>query len=105
VGGPAVNGFGPWRDSILKCDLKGAAPGGTSFSQLFFLGKRMPLARTPNEDPDDVHGGVWAHAIGSLGTAPKRTLRYGKDIDPKLPADFPTRTAASLRPYPVTKQP
>ena len=81
-GGPTLRDFSPYQGKIQKCDLKALGLEGRAFNQLFFRGQRMPLARTPNLDPEDVHGGIWAHALGGDNSKPKRAFRYGEDIDP-----------------------
>jgi len=82
-GGPAVSGFAPYRDRVMQCDLKRLGLQGKAFRQLFFKGKRMPLARTPNVDPADVYGGVWAHVVEPSPQGAKRAFTYNpKDIDP-----------------------
>jgi hypothetical protein len=82
-GGPALNGFEPYRDKIRRCDLKRLGLEGKAFRQLFFQGKRMPLARTPNLDPADIHGGVWAHVVEASPQGSKRSFTYNpKDLDP-----------------------
>jgi len=35
----------------MQCDLKALGLGELSFKQLFYNGKRQPLARFPNVDP------------------------------------------------------
>ena len=81
-GGPAVEGFEQHKGNVLACDLIGSDLQGKPFNQLFFAGRRMPVARAPNADAADLHGGVWAHAVGGTGPDAKRYFRYGKDIDP-----------------------
>ena len=81
-GGPAVIGFEQHEGEVLRCDLSGTGLRGKLFNQLFFAGRRMPVARAPNVDATDIHGGVWAHAVGGTGPDAKRCFRYGKDIDP-----------------------
>ena len=80
-GGPTVTGFEPYKGSILRCDLQASGLGDIVFGQLFFKGRRMPLARTPNVDPEDIHGGTWAHALGGFGPDPRCQFRYGSDVD------------------------
>lgn len=72
VGGPVVTGFQPHRDGILKLDLAAAGLAGATFDQLFFKGRRMVMARAPNVDPDDLHGGVWAHVVEASPLPSKR---------------------------------
>jgi hypothetical protein len=73
LGGVAVKGFRPYKGEILQADVKalklagippvrvsryaGPAPG----FELFFQGKRLPLARWPNRIPGDPHWGEWAY--------------------------------------------
>ena len=56
--------FEPWKGEILRVDLTGSALERVDFRQLFFGGERMVLARFPNLDEEDVHGGEWAHVVG-----------------------------------------
>ena len=61
-GGRAITNFTTYQGQILK------APGikGVYFRQLFFAGRRQPLARYPNYDAQDPYGGGWAYADGKL---------------------------------------
>lgn len=74
VGARKITGFRPWKGDILQCDLKGTAWEGVAFRQLFFRGERMVLARYPNKDPEDVHGGTWAHVLSADQNRPDRFL-------------------------------
>ncbi|MEN6547904.1 MAG: right-handed parallel beta-helix repeat-containing protein [Armatimonadia bacterium] len=65
VGARRIRGFKPWKGQILQCDLKGTALEGVVFRQLFYNGKRMIMARYPNHDPNDPHGGEWAYVLSS----------------------------------------
>jgi parallel beta-helix repeat protein len=84
VGGVAIDGFSPFRGSILQANVRelglvgdaetvavegihgSASKLGVRFSgnvpatELFFAGKRMPLARWPNAIPDHKREGQWA---------------------------------------------
>jgi parallel beta-helix repeat protein len=63
VGGRAVTGFIPCKGRIFKTDA--GRQGITNyFCQLFFDGRRQPLARYPNFDPDNPYGGGWAYVDG-----------------------------------------
>lgn len=78
-GGPVLDGFRPYRGKMVECSVR----PGLSFRQLFFRGERMPLARTPNADPEDIHGGVWAHVVAPWPRGSKRCFKYNpKEIDP-----------------------
>ncbi len=74
VGARKVTGFQPWRGSILQCDLKGTPLEKVVFRQLFFGGERMVMARYPNKDPEDVHGGTWAHVLSAEKATPDRFI-------------------------------
>jgi len=60
IGGRPITNFTSFQGQILK------APGlkGVYFRQLFFAGRRQPLARYPNFDAHDPYGGGWAYADG-----------------------------------------
>ena len=77
-GGPVVTGFKPYQGKILQADLKALGLGGASFGQLFFSGRRMTLARVPNDDPTDIHGGVWAHVVEAATKDSKNSFIYAK---------------------------
>jgi hypothetical protein len=61
IGGRAVNGWQPWRDGIVQANVE-----LKDVRQLFFAGKRQPLARYPNFDPQNPYGGGWAYADGVM---------------------------------------
>jgi len=91
LGGRVLQGFEPYRDGIMKLDLAKAGLKGVGFGQLFFNGQRMTLARTPNADPADIHGGVWAHVVEPSPRPSARAFVYDKrEVDPSRwanPAD------------------
>lgn len=60
VGGREITGFTTYQGGILKA----SGIKGVYFRQLFFDGKRQPLARYPNFDEKNPHGGGWAYADG-----------------------------------------
>lgn len=64
VGGTSVVGWKPWRDGIVQAEL--ASRGVKDVRQLFFAGKRQPLARYPNFDSQNPYGGGWAYADGEM---------------------------------------
>ena len=78
-GGKTLGNFQPYQDEILQCDLKSNDLMGTKFHQLFFRGKRQILARYPNLDPDDPHGGEWAHVAAVEGKGNRKDFMYGPD--------------------------
>ena len=65
-GGRRVTSFVAHRGSILKADLAAQGLKGASFKELFYAGRRLPLARYPNFDPENPYGGGWAFADGKL---------------------------------------
>lgn len=82
-GGTPVLPFSLHRGKIMVADVPRSAyevPGsGTDLMrpELFFNGARMELARWPNRDPDDMHGGKWAYIQSVPGKRPTRTrFRY-----------------------------
>lgn len=79
VGGRALSDFRPYRGKVVQCDLKSAGLSGHRFGQLFFRGKRQVLARYPNLDPSDPHGGGWAHVAKVEGNENHKEFFYGSD--------------------------
>jgi len=83
-GGVAVGGFERYRGKIMVADasafLRAMSPANDKDAarpELFFKGRRMVLARWPNFDPDDMHGGKWAYIQSVPGKRPTRTrFRY-----------------------------
>jgi parallel beta-helix repeat protein len=65
-GGRKLVGFAADHGSVVKADLAAQGLAGASFRELFFAGRRVPLARYPNADPDNPYGGGWAFADGKL---------------------------------------
>jgi hypothetical protein len=64
VGGRPITGFTPANGQILQADVAAQGFRGVHFRQLFCDGQRQELARYPNRDPDDPHGGAWAYVDG-----------------------------------------
>lgn len=64
IGGRRVEGWVSHRDRILKADLTAQGFKAPSFKQLIQGGKRQILARYPNFEPQNPHGGGWAYADG-----------------------------------------
>jgi len=77
----AVTGFKPWKGQILVADLKGTPLEGVKFRQLFCNGERQVLARTPNLDPKDPHGGEWAHVAAVDGDGVKDRFHYVEGME------------------------
>jgi hypothetical protein len=90
LGGVAIKGFRPWKGDILQANVQdlnlgaiqpvrvsryaGAAPG----FELFFQGKRLPLARWPNRIPGDQRWGEWAY-IPKVTEKTKKYFHYVGD--------------------------
>ncbi|MBN2451482.1 MAG: hypothetical protein JXR77_13910, partial [Lentisphaeria bacterium] len=64
TGGRSITGFVPHRGSILKADVGAQGFRGIYFRQLLFNGTRQVLARYPNVDPENPHGGGFAYVDG-----------------------------------------
>jgi len=82
-GGRPVTGWRPYQGQIQQCDLQANGLGGRKFRQLFFRGERQVLARYPNLDPKDPHGGQWAYVAGAQGDDQRTEFSYGEDEDHK----------------------
>ncbi len=65
-GGRQITGFTPHRGRIVKADVAAQGFNDTYFRQLFFNGQRQPLARYPNFDAANPHGGGFAYVEGDL---------------------------------------
>ncbi len=63
-GGLPITQFRPAEGKILRADLASQGLKGAKFRMLFFGGKRLPLARYPNHDPENPIAGGWAYADG-----------------------------------------
>ena len=81
TGGVPITGFQPHDGEILKVDLKPLGLGGKRFWGLVFNGTQMTLARYPNLDPEDPHGGEWGHVASTAGEDNKLAFHYGEDED------------------------
>lgn len=66
VGGKKVGGWTPENGSIVKANLEALGLKGKRPPLLVWKGKRMPLARYPNFDPQNPYGAGWAFADGQL---------------------------------------
>ncbi len=66
TGGRRVAGFLPYKGGILKADVASQGLKDIAFHQLFVNGARQPLARYPNADPANPHGGGFAYVDGEV---------------------------------------
>ena len=57
IGGASLTGFEPYEGEIMALDLASVGREGLEFGQLFYDGRRQPLARYPNYDPENPYGG------------------------------------------------
>ncbi|HPA16225.1 MAG TPA: alpha/beta hydrolase fold domain-containing protein [Verrucomicrobiae bacterium] len=80
IGGREITGFGPHKGSIIRVDV-GALGITNPFRELFFGGKRMPLARYPNFDASNPYAGGFAYVDGRV---PKDSEKYKER--PEYPA-------------------
>jgi len=64
IGGRTITDWKPWKGAIQQANLEEQGFHTPDFKQLFFDGKRQPLARYPNYDPENPYGGGWAYADG-----------------------------------------
>ncbi len=76
-----VTGFKPWKDKILVAELKGTPLEGVRFRQLFCNGERQIMARYPNLDPKDPHGGEWAYVAAVEGPNVRDRFYYTEDVE------------------------
>ena len=81
AGGRLITGWKPYKGNILQCDLKPLGLAKDTFRQLFFQGQRMTLARTPNFDPNDPHGGTWAYVMGVEGDENHTEFTYAPEVE------------------------
>ena len=71
-GGTEITGFRPFKGSVLQADVSalklneippisyGRYSGNAPGFEIFFQGKRLPLARWPNQVPGDARWGEWS---------------------------------------------
>ena len=78
-GGQVLGGFEPEEGAIIRCDLAANGLAGRRFRQLFHGDRRLILARYPNLDPLDPHGGAWAYVAAAEGDENHREFSYGAD--------------------------
>ncbi len=86
TGARAVTGWTPHRGAVLQADVRrmglgdlkplhGRIRGAGPAFELFHRGRAQELARWPNRDRDDEHGGAWAH-VAAAGNGERTHLRY-----------------------------
>jgi hypothetical protein len=78
-GGRALGAPKPFRDAIVRFDLAAAGLGAARPRQVFVRGERQTLARYPNVDPADPHGGAWAHVAAVDDDHQQTSFHYGSD--------------------------
>lgn len=93
IGGRSVTRWQPYREGILKADLKTQGFPEFRFRQLFFNGKRQPMARRPNPVPDAPICGGWAFVPGERISIYNNSDHWYKDRFPFRPQDFPNKWA------------
>ncbi len=75
-GGRVVTGWKTYRDKIRQCDLKALGLDKADFKQLFHNGRRQPLARVPNFDPEHPRTGGFFYVFEGGLKDSKRLLKY-----------------------------
>ncbi len=82
-GGRVVNEWQPWRGEVLQSDLGKLDLPDCKFQQLYFEGRRQPLARVPNFDPEHprIGGVLFNERLVEAGTKTKFGYRAG-ELDP-----------------------
>ena len=80
-GGAPVTAWRPYRGRIMVADVAHLA--SLDFDQLYYAGRRCPLARVPNLDPQHPRTGGWAYCGPWVERGSKTLLRYRpQDFDP-----------------------
>jgi len=87
-GGVVLQGFRADRNGLLRLRLPTRDGKRLTIGQLFYDGRRMTPARSPNLDPADLHGGRWAHAVRGFGQQPRRRFIPGGDLGLPLSSDL-----------------
>ncbi len=102
-GARPVNGFSPWKGSILRADLAAQGIAAGRVAQVFLDGRRLPSARWPNPDPREPVTSGWAFADQAPGTAPserpgQRRREFHVRPEDMRPWAFPTDGSVFLFP-------
>lgn len=107
IGGVEIKGFKPFRDNVLQADVAGLGleeipavkvrrySGNAPGFELFFQGKRMPLARWPNRIPGHPRWGEWAY-IPRVTKSTRDWFHYSGD----RPARWSRPTEAQVHWFP-----
>jgi hypothetical protein len=82
-GGRVVNDWRPWRGKVWQSDLGKLDLPDCKFRELYFKGRRQPLARVPNFDPKHprIGGVLFNERLVEPGTKTKFGYRAG-ELDP-----------------------
>lgn len=75
-GGRRVLGWKPWQGKILQADLGGLDLPDLDFRELYYNGKLMPWARTPNFDPAHPRTGGFLQNAGVAEAGTKTKFLY-----------------------------
>ena len=75
-GGRRVTGFKPWRGKILQADLSQVPMADLNVRELYYDGKLMPWARTPNCDPAHPRTGGFLQNAGVAEPGSKTKFVY-----------------------------
>lgn len=88
TGGRRVTNFVPYQGSILKADVAAQGLKGKYFRQIFFDGERQPLARYPDYDPNNPHGGGFAYVDGPIVRMYRNLTNETRRVVQCKPEDF-----------------
>lgn len=75
-GGRPITGWTPYRDKIWQCDLKTLGLKEPHFRELYYNGRRQPLARAPNVDPLHPRTGGFLYVADGGEKGSRRRLKY-----------------------------
>lgn len=76
IGGASLTGFEPYEGEIMALDLASIGREGLQFRQLFYDGKRQPLARYPNFDPENPYAGGFLYVAERFGEGSKTQFHF-----------------------------
>lgn len=79
-GGRRITGFRPWRGDVLRADLSALGLPDMDFRELYYHGRRQPLARTPNFDPEHPRHGGFLHNARIVEPGSNTKLAYSEGV-------------------------
>ncbi len=91
-----IEGFTPFKDAILQCNLEPFGLAGKPCQQLFFKSARQILARWPNKGADALPGGGWAFIAAPVENDRSASFHYADD----RPAQWKSAEGAQISIWP-----